>query len=347
MRFYLCLLLVAGGVLSGCRHNEPSTLAQPARAVQSVVAREQTVPIQEEVVGTVAAELRAVVSAKVSGAIEQMNAVPGQAVTAGFVIARLHALEITARRDQALAMRDDARQEFERVKQLLEQKIESQQKFDAVATRHRTAQGALDEANAMRTYTTLLAPFDGVIVRKRADQGDLATPGLPLVEIENPQRLRLEAEVPEAAANRIQLGNAYPVTIDAAQMHTNAPVSEIAPSANPFSRTVLIKLNLPRGPALHAGQFGRVTIPTGEKCALIVPASAVVTRGQLEFVFVVSGKTAVMRIVRSGRRAAGGVEILAGLTDGEHVVTDGAENLRDGQAIQEGTSGYRGEKQGK
>ncbi len=333
MRFCLCFVLVTLGALAGCRRAAPSLQAQPALAVRTVVAREQTVPIQEEVVGTVAAELHAAVSAKVSGAIQQMNAVPGLVVTTGYVIARLHALEITARRDQALATRDDARQEFEREKQLFEQKIESQQKFDAAETRYRTAQGALDEANAMMTYTTILAPFDGVIVRKLADQGDLATPGLPLVEIENPHRLRLEAEVPEAAANRIQLGNTYQVTIAAAQVHTNAPVSEIAPSANPFSRTVLVKLDLPRVPTLHAGQFGRVTIPTGEKRAIIVPASAVVTRGQLEFVFVVSGKTAGMRMVRSGGHTAGGVELLAGLTDGEHVVTDRADSLRDGQNI--------------
>jgi len=301
--------------------------------VSVYTARSAVAPVTEDVVATVRAYLRAVVSAKVSASVEAMNVVPGQAVTAGFVIASLNAREIAARRNQAAATRDQAQQDFARTKQLFDQKIASQQEYDTAETRLRTSQAALDETDSLLGYTEVRAPFAGVVTTKLLDQGDLATPGRGIAEIENPDRLRLEAEVPEAALGRLRQGDSLPVTIDAALVHTNAVVGEISPVANPVNRTVLIKLDLPRDARVHPGQFGRVAVPVGDKQMLAVPTAAVVSRGQLDYVFVVKDNRAVMRIVRTGRRAADTVEILAGLRDGEPVVASGSEMLRDGAAV--------------
>ena len=110
-------------------------------------------------------------------------------------------------------------------------------------------------------------------------------------------------------------------------------VSEIAPSADPNSRTFLVKLDLPPTPGLRAGQFGRVAVPVGETSALRVPASAVLQRGEMELVFVVVNGHAQLRIVKTGERVGDEVELVSGVDAGEQVVTEGAANLMDGQPV--------------
>jgi len=90
---------------------------------------------------------------------------------------------------------------------------------------------------------------------------------------------------------------------------------------------------LPSMPGLRAGQFGRVAVPTGQVSALHVPAAAVIQRGQLEFLFVVSDNHAQLRIVKTGARVGHEVEIVSGLDSGETVVISGADNLSDGQPV--------------
>jgi RND family efflux transporter MFP subunit len=329
----MLLVPVVLAVVCGCTKQPVSPRDLPPVQVAVLAAHAAPAPLTEDVVGTVRAAVHAMVSAKISATIEALNAVPGQSVTAGFVLATLNAREIRARRDQAVAALDQAQQSFTRIKALYEQKINSQQEFQTASNNLRTAQAGLDEAASMLAYTEVRAPFNGVITRKLMDQGDLAAPGSPLVEIDNPSLLRLEAEVPEAAISRIKLGDRFPVSIDAALIRTNAVVSEIAPVANPVSRTFLVKLDLPHAAHLYPGQFGRVSVPVGEQATLMVPAGAVLLRGQLEYVFAVQDARAIMRIVRTGRRTADAVEILAGLSDGDRVVINGADRLRDGQPV--------------
>jgi len=111
-------------------------------------------------------------------------------------------------------------------------------------------------------------------------------------------------------------------------------VSEIAPATDPGSRTFLVKLDLPVTPSLRAGQFGRVAMPVGGTSALRVPASAVVVRGQMELVFVVSEGKARLRIVRTGKHVGGDVELVSGVEAGETLVIENVSDLVDGQPLQ-------------
>ncbi|HEU0011459.1 MAG TPA: efflux RND transporter periplasmic adaptor subunit, partial [Verrucomicrobiae bacterium] len=111
-------------------------------------------------------------------------------------------------------------------------------------------------------------------------------------------------------------------------------VSEIAPVADPASRTFNVKLDLPANAGLRAGQFARVTIPVGETRALRLPLSAVVQRGQMELVFVAENRHAQLRLVKTGKRIGNAVELVSGVTVGEQVVVEGASRLRDGQPIE-------------
>ena len=189
------------------------------------------------------------------------------------------------------------------------------------------------EAETMLGYAKIVAPFTGLVTRKLADVGELAAPGKPLLELEDPSALRLEADVPEALIERIKLGERYSIHISSVTNHLEGVSSEITPVADPASRTFLVKFDLPALEGLRVGQFGRVLVPVGEGAALRVPGSAVVQRGQMELVFVVAGGQAQLRLVRTGKRVENEVEVVSGLNANEQVVSEGAEDLTDGQPV--------------
>lgn len=323
-------------VLSGCgKMHEPATVPPlPTASVRAQIVESKSRVATEEVVGTVRAKLRSVIEAKVSGKIEQLLVVPGQQVKAGELLATIDAREVQARYDQAVALRQQAEADLKRLASLFEQKILSQAEYDNAQARARVAVATVTEAETMLSYTKVAAPFAGVITRKHADVGDLATPGKPLLEMEDSTALRLEADVPEAVVGKLKLNDRLPVRISALEKELEGVVSEIAPAADPNSRTFLVKLDLPATAGLRAGQFGRVAMPVGETSALRVPASALIQRGQMEFVFVVVDGKAQMRIVKTGKRIGNEVELVSGVSAGEKIVVDGAGSLVDGQPVE-------------
>jgi membrane fusion protein, multidrug efflux system len=335
------LFLVAGLTAAltqtfvGCGHkserNELPSL--PAASVRAQIVESKKRVATEEVVGTVRAKLRSVIEAKVSGRIEQMLVVPGQQVKAGEVLAVIDAREVQARYDQAVALRQQAEADLKRLTTLFEQKILSQAEFDNAQAKARVAVAGVAEAETMLGYTKVTAPFAGVITRKHADVGDLASPGKALLEMEDSTALRLEADVPEAVVGKLTLGDKLPVRISALEKELEAVVSEIAPAADPGSRTFLVKLDLPSTLGLRAGQFGRVAMPVGETAALRVPAAAVVQRGQMEIVFVVNDGKAQLRLVKTGKRIGSEVEVVSGVSAGEKIVAANAAGLVDGQPL--------------
>ena len=332
-----CLALNAALLLSGCgkHHSE----AAPEQKLPTAGVRVQTVAslkrtATEEVVGTVRPRLSASLSAKVSGAISQMLVMPGQSVKAGQLLVVIDAREVQARLDQALAVREQTGKEIERFKKLLAQNAVTQQEFDGVQSRFRVAEATVKEAEAMLGYTKVIAPFDGIVIAKRADVGDLAAPGKPLLELEDPTALRLEADVPEALLDRIKLNDKLGVLVPSASLSLEATVSEISPAADPVSRTSRVKLDLPAVQGLRSGQFGRVAVPVAEVIALRVPASAVVVRGQMEIGFVLVNQQAQLRLVKTGKHLGQEVEIVSGLNSGEELVVEGATQLLDGQPVE-------------
>lgn len=334
-RFALAAMCLAAAFGAGCRKHETSSAAEalPSAAVSVAIIERKALPSSEEVVGTVRAKLRAAIEAKVSGRIEALLVAPGQIVKAGELIAQLDARELQAKLDQALAMREQATRDLSRARELMEKKITTQAEFDSVQARERVAVGSVKETETMLGYTKLVAPFHGIVTRKLADVGDLATPGKPIVEMEDPSALRFEADVPEALIGNVKLGAKLSVRVGALPTPIEGVVVEMAPVADAASRTFLVKLDLPPIEAARSGQFGRVWVATGESRTIRVPASAIVARGQMETVFVAAKDHAQLRIVRTGKRTHGEIELLSGITPGESIVIQGAEQLRDGQPI--------------
>jgi RND family efflux transporter MFP subunit len=333
-RLLLSTLVAAIPIISGC-HKAPgqNQTELPSATVHAQTVERKSRAATEDVVGTVRPKLSAAIEAKVSGRIEQMLVVPGQLVKAGDRLVQLDAHEIQSRLDQASAARQQAESDLKRATDLIQQKILSQSEFENAQSKFRIAAAAEAETKTMLDYTLIVAPFDGVITRKLADVGDLAAPGKSLLQMENPDTLRLEADVPEALIGNVKLGDNLAVRIAAVTNDIAGTVAEMSPTADPNSRTYLVKLDLPGATGLRSGQFGRVSVPVGEASAIRVPAAAVVQRGQMELVFVVVGNHAQLRLVKTGTRVGDEVEVVSGLNSGEQVVTEGASNLADGQPV--------------
>lgn len=308
--------------------------ASPPARVRVLTVERRVRPALEEVVGTVQSRVRATVEAKVSGRIQSLPIRLGQMLKAGDLIAELDAREIQARLDQAMAAREQAARDIERVRRLLADKVVAAAEFDEVQARFRIASAGVTEAETMLGYARVTAPFDGVVTRRRAEVGDLASPGKPIADLDDPRQLRLEASVPETAISRLTNGSSLPVRIAGRPEMIPATVTEMAPSADPATRTFLIQADLPAAAGLRPGQFGRALVPVGETATLRVPTSAIVQRGQLELVMVLVDGRAALRLVKTGRQEGDQIDVVAGLEPGETIVRSGADQLLEGQRLE-------------
>ncbi len=321
--------------LAGCHKAQKEQRGEvlPAAEVTLAVVEAKTRDLTEDVVGTVRPDTRAMVESRVAGRIERVEVDLGDRVEAGQVLAVIDAREVKARLDRASADRDQATRDLARVKTLLDRQVSSRQEFDAAEARYLSAEAAFKEAEALLAYIEVRSPFAGVVARRSANPGDFAQSGKTLFEIENPESLRFEADLPEAIIANVITGQQIQVTIPSLTRTITGTVAEIAPAADSASRTFPVRINLPAVNGLRGGQFGRAAIPVGEKISMRVPAESLVVRGQMEMVFVEEARVARLRLVRSGKAMDGEVEILSGLASGESIVVGGAASLQDGQPV--------------
>jgi multidrug efflux pump subunit AcrA (membrane-fusion protein) len=205
----------------------------------------------------------------------------------------------------------------------------------AIAARE-AAQSASDAAEVTRSYAVLVAPFDGVITERSVDPGAMATPGMPLLTIEDSIAFRLEVALDEARANQVAVGQSVDVQIgDSGRPNRPgaARVGEIA-RIDPASHSFLVRLDLPSDPSLRSGLFGRARFLGSTRQALVVPTSATVRRGQLTFVYTVdSDGRAKLQPVSPGTETAGRIEILAGIREGDRVISNPSIALSDGARV--------------
>ncbi len=271
-----------------------------------------------------------------------------------------------AEADQALAAST-----FKRYEPLLKRQSVSQQEFDEVQARYRAktaeverakdmlqsvqakreqvlaridqAKAEVAQAQVLADYGRVYSPLRGVVTSKQAEVGALAAPGSPLLTIEDDAHYRLEANVEETTIAKIRLGAPAGVTIDAlgAQEWTGR-VGEIQPAADPASRSSIVKIDLPenlgkKGPTrvLRSGLFGKARFPIGKTRVILIPQKAVVPQGQLLQVFVVDANSlAHLRLIKTGRGYGDRVEVLSGIREGERIIVEGVEGVRDGSRVE-------------
>lgn len=240
----------------------------------------------------------------------------------------------------AKAESDTATATWKRMKKLFADKVATQDELDRVEAAYLKARAAfaqagdgLDAASAgVRQarkgveatrinlgYTTITAPADGEVAKRMVEPGDLAFPGKTLMLIQTGGALRLEALVREGVIGQVRIGQKLAVDIQALGERAEAVVEEVVPSADPLTRTFLVKAGLDPLPGLYPGMFGRLLIPVAEKQVVLVPEKAVSRVGQLETVLVKSGENWESVYVRSGALHDNKLEILSGLSGNETI----------------------------
>jgi len=323
-------------VLAGCQTEEKHKLPAidlPVVDVQTMTVMTQEGHLQTEVVGTVQSIDQAVIAAKVTGTIEEMPVVLGSTVKAGDLLVKISAGEISARAIQAEAQLEQARRNLDRERKLLQKNAATSENVKSLEDMYKVAEAVHSEAVTMLSYITVTAPFDGVITAKMSNVGDLATPGIPLLHLEDNSRLQVETSIPETLVLQIQPGDTLLVHIPAANLDLQGTVAEIAPVIDPLSRTATVKINITPGPRLRSGQFARVIIPGDRKKSLFVPSTVIHSFGQMEKIFVSSQNKAHLRLIRTGMVVDDLTEVLAGLDPGETIITTNSSQLVDGQPI--------------
>jgi RND family efflux transporter MFP subunit len=309
--------------------------------------------------GTLEPAARVDIAFRVSGYVESLGARPlekGDAVKKGQLLARVrsadYAQKVATARAQVAEARSSAKladQELERSKRLMEKDAVDAAELDSRAAKAESAHAQLDaaiarerEASIALADTVIVAPMDGVVLSRQVEVGTLVSAGMPAFVVADLSSMKVVFGVSQAQVEKLKVG--MPLTVDT----TSAKVTRIAPAADNSGRVFSVEATLPNADgALRAGSI--VSIGLAENAAaqadsLVVPLSAVVRspshpenpRNFAVFVLEGDGERAPAHLadVQLGDVLGNDVTVIAGLAQGQRVVTVGATLLRDGdQAV--------------
>lgn len=348
-------ILVAALLLGACHHSPPEssqTSSAVALHLATIKVEPRSVPAYASVPGTVAAVRQARIASRLTGYIQRVTVHAGDAVKIGELLVTIdpadaHGVLAQARASLARAQANlaNARANYIRFGNLYRAGAATRQQYQGVERDYAAARSQLTAAHAavaiaraQLAYAEIRAPYSGVIVARDADPGDLATPGRTLLVLEDPSRLEVRAQVDSAAFAALRSGETVPVRSGERTIETR--LVQRVPAADPLSHTHLIKLALPAEAGVLSGSYVTVDVPVGARQALVVPASAVVTRAGITGVFVVGRDgTAQFRLVRTGHRGHSSIEIQAGVSAGEVVVAAPSPRVENGTRIAQGVHG--------
>ncbi len=355
------LVLIAGGIYLS------QILFAPAIEVRLATVS-WTSPSQSNAVlmasGYVVAQRKAAVASKGTGRLVYLGVVEGDRVAKNQIIARLEDADVRAALEQAKAnLRvseadlKDAQQSLARQKSLLEKGLANQAEYDAADARLQRVIAGIEMAKAMVTSaevqlenTLIRAPFDGTVLTKNADIGEMVVPMAAsvgsksaAVTIADMSSLQAEADVSESNIEHIKPDQPCEITLDAyPEIRYQGYVAKIVPTADRAKATVMVKVAfrsydnrvLPEMGAkvLFLTKASDAAVMTEKPC-LTLPASAVVERDGKKIAFRVIDNKATSVIISVGRMMGSSVEIINGLTSGEKVIDKADDSLKDGVKV--------------
>ena len=305
-----------------------------------------TVPVQYREVaqtysaeGVVEATRQSTVSAQISGRVKEVLFDVGDTVKKGQVLVRIDEREAAqemagsqAQVMQAQAAMQNAKENYERARRLYEQKFISQAGLDKAQAEYKIAlaQAAASEAGAGRSalvkgYTSVVAPYGGVVAARQVEVGELVTPGKPLMTGFDPSQMRVVVNIPQYKLADIGKHPEVAVEMPALKRWVQAASVTVQPVADARTHTTQVRVYLPADEAgVYPGMFVRAHFTVGKVNKLLVPASAVVRRSEVVGVYVIDDKGVIrLRQVRLGEAAGQDeIEVLAGLKPGERVAQD-------------------------
>ncbi len=338
--------------LAACGSDIPPgrTAAEPAvvKGVKIETLDAAALPGSQPFIGTVASLDRSTLAARLDGRVGSLHVRAGDRVAGGTLLLTItdtpagqRLAETESLRQGAAAQLELAEQTLARYRQLRTSEAVTPLEFDRVASAAQQARSALQAADAAvaqaRTvagFARVTAPYAARIARIDVETGTTVLPGTPLLVLDRAGGWQVRFDCPEALAGRLAPGTVLEVEVPALRRTFPATVSEVQPAADPATRSFQAKAALPDDPQLAAGLFARAALAATATDTLLLPSSAIVTRGQLTGVYVVEEGRLRLRMVKTGRTVDDRVEILAGLTAGQQVVVSGTERAVNGARVE-------------
>lgn len=332
------LLIIAS--LSACSEAEHTAQMQPAapKTISGSIVSLQAEPLNVfySTSGIVTSDHRVAVSSRLSGYIRDIKVKEGSQVKKGDVLFRVDPVDARQQLAQAKADLDNAEIELTRFKSLLADKAVSQQQFDKVKLRYEVARSKVTQAENQLRYAVVRAPVSGIIVEKRMNVGDLASPGMPILTLEDPLHLLVETYVSEKHIAAIREGDKVELNITSINQRLQGEVRQVVQVADARSHKFLVKASLPPRKDIRPGIFVEVYFIVGQRQGLMLPETAIVHRNGLSGVYIVDDHNiAHYRLVRLGQSLNGRVEVAAGLHDGQKVVDQPSAELLTGMKVVE------------
>lgn len=332
----LLLALTGMVALAGCADEpaaEPPTV--PPTVGATVAVRDTILAAVIEAAGTVEPIQQASLSTRLMATVQSVAVQEGARVTKGQVLVTLDTRDLEARQAQVEAGLSEA-EAVERNADAMARRIRALF-ADSAATRVqleqaetgltraqagvRTARAAAAELAAVRSYAEVRAPFAGVVTRRHVDAGAMATPGAPLVSVDDLSRLRVRVTAAPGLVRGLVRGAAVDLVIEGRP--ARATVEGIVASGAGNLTQVNVLVPNPGG-AVLGGSAATILLPQGTQSVLVLPESALVQEGDLVGVDLLVAGSATRRWIRVGRRWAGGlVEVLSGVAAGDLVLVRG------------------------
>ena len=308
----------------------------PTAAPELPPAKVKLVPADELgertwVPATVTAVDHAVLATRVSARIAQLSVAEGARVKRGDVLVRLSDDDVRAAVKAAESQREVAEAQVKRIQALRSANAATATEVDAATTARADALARVEAARATLADTVLRAPFDAVVQRKWVSRGQLVSPGAPLLELDGTV-VELTGTLSEVEAAGVAVGAEVPFRVGDVQ--GTATLVALSPGGDSLSHRSAFRARAGKdAPALRSGDFGRIGVKGTGGPRRAVPRSAVVQRGDLSGVFVVTGGRAALRWLRLGEAEGDHLPVLAGLAAGERVI-DAPGNVHDGQRVE-------------
>lgn len=326
-------------MLIGCALLMGAMAAQAAGQLATAPVQYREVAQTWSADGIVEAVRQSTVSAQIGGRVKEILFDVGDTVRKGQLILRIDEREAAqvlagsqAQVMQAQASMQNAKANYERAKQLFAQKFISQAGLDKAQADYQVAlaQAAASSAGAGQAgiahgYTSVVAPYGGVVAARLVEVGEMVMPGKPLMTGFDPSEMRVVVSVPQYQLTAIGAKPEVMVEVPSLNRWIKAASSTVQPLADARTHSTQVRVYLPANePGIYPGMFVRAHFVTGKANKLVVPASAVLHRGEVVAAYVVDDKSVVhLRQIRVGETAAEGwVEVLSGLKAGEKVAID-------------------------
>ena len=255
-----------------------------------------------------------------------------------------------AQLDRAKANADRAKLQFDRMSVLYQAGAATKPDYDRANADMLDTQAAIQsatssvsEAQIALGYCELRVPFDGFIVKRNVDVGQLVGPATNGFSIADVHSVKAVFGVPDTAMSRIRLGSPEVITTDAVPGNFNGHVTSISPAADPKSRVYSVEVSIPNADnRLKAGMIASISISAGElrKRVNVVPLTAVVRsldnpNGFAVFLLEGNGDTVTARLhdVQVGATYGNLIAVESGLSPGDRVVTTGATMIKNGEQV--------------